>query len=191
MIKTGRIKSNSGAVDINLDAQTINFGNKFVFDGTNLSIMLNSGKTIEEEIGGKNLIENSFIGKYIDGYGSAIGRYVALEIDKTYTFSMKYNAGSNYLSVFIDTEDLVYDSGTYVKTFTATSTEFYLTVIGYGLCFVEWVKLEEGYEATPWKPMETDKVIIASSMGSNFSSIGIIVLPRATFLNYLSCNPFY
>ena len=50
LIRTGMLSDVTGKTWINMDNGNFNFADKIKFDGTNLSINLNNGKTIEEEI---------------------------------------------------------------------------------------------------------------------------------------------
>jgi len=48
LIKTGILKSLNGKTWINMEDGTLNLANKITFDGTDFSITLNNGKTVEE-----------------------------------------------------------------------------------------------------------------------------------------------
>lgn len=68
IIKSGILKSFNELSWINMESGAFNFANKITFDGTNFNVVLDSGKTVEQEISGSisDFINNTYSSDILD-----------------------------------------------------------------------------------------------------------------------------
>jgi phage minor structural protein len=103
IIKSGILQSKNGNWMLNLDGETINLGNKLIFDGTNLQIILSSGQSIDQAL--DNKADQSIVDT-INGDISTINTYF------NFGESLKIGKSDSPLQISISNEEMDFlDSG--------------------------------------------------------------------------------